>query len=403
MGTEMSFLLSLNAGSSSIKCAAYNIDHRLEVACSVAIENIGEETAVLLTKSSPADDEHTYPVVADTHTVAMSFILGWLQKHIPLNNIATIGHRFVHGGSEFHGPTIISQGTIDRLQKLSALDPVHMTSALETLSIMTQHFPNIQQVACFDTSFFTNIPELAKIMPLPKYVRDKGVQRYGFHGLSYTYLLENFRHNEGELAANGLIVMAHLGSGASLTSISKGKPIDMTMGFTPASGIPMGTRSGSIDPGIVLFLNRTLDQTAEQFDQMVNKQSGLLAISETTSDMHDLLQAQTNDPRAEQAIKFFCYEVTKAIGALTTTLGGLNSLIFTGGIGERSAEIRQRICDNLLHLGIRIDPDANHGNKRCISADESDVGVHIIHTDESLIIARQTLEITKETPQNANR
>lgn len=397
----MGFLLSVNAGSSSIKCAAYVAHDQPEEFCTATVENIGEPTAVLITKPAAAA-KSTRAVAIPDHTAAMHQILDWLASQLPLEDLQAIGHRIVHGGVAFEHPTRITQSVADTLHELSALDPDHMPAALQVMAVVDQRLASVPQVACFDTVFFAHIPDVAQLIPLPKQVRDLGVRRYGFHGLSYSYLLDSFRTHEGEDAAKGRIIMAHLGSGASLAALKNGQPVDMTMGFTPASGIPMSTRSGDLDPGVAFFLNRTAAQTAAEFDHMVNKESGLLAVSETTADMHDLLQAQQNDPRAATAIELFCYEVTKAIGALTTTIGGLDSLIFAGGIGERSAEIRQRICQNLEHLGLKLSQEANQASERCISAAESDVGVHVIPTDESLTIVTQTLNTIKETTHHAN-
>jgi acetate kinase len=391
----MGFLLSVNAGSSSIKCAAYVVHDQPEQICTVAVENIGEDSAVLITKTT-SGPEVTANIVAPNHTTAMELILDWCASQMPLEDVEAIGHRIVHGGTIFTGATLITQDTIHALHSLSTLDPVHMPAALETMAVINERLADAPQVACFDTAFFAHIPMAAQLVALPKHIRKMGVRRLGFHGLSYAYLLKSFTENEGETAAHGRVIMAHLGSGASLAATKNGQPVDMTMGFTPASGVPMSTRTGDIDPGIVSFLQRELGQTAEEFDHMVNKESGLLAVSETTADMHDLLQAQADDPRAAQAIEFFCYEISKAIGSLTTTIGGLDSLIFAGGIGERSAEIRSRICKNIEHLGVKLDLEANHASSRCISDPESDVGVHVIHTDESITIANETLKTIKE-------
>jgi len=399
----MGIVLSINAGSSSIKCAAYEIGHsasELTPLASASIENIGQPDAVLLTG---ADDETLTPLAAPDHMAAMTALYDWLGQKFSLGQVSMIGHRVVHGGTAFSGPTVLDQPVVDKLHELQKLDPDHMPGALAAMSVTGQKLPGVPQVACFDTAFFTDIPKVASIIPLPKTVRDKGVKRYGFHGLSYTYLLESFRAHEGEAAARGRIIMAHLGSGASLAAVKDGRAVDMTMGFTPASGIPMSTRSGSIDPGLALYLHRTLGLSAKDFDHILNKASGLLGVSETTADMHTLLQTQSSDPRAAQAIELFCYEVSKAIGALAATIDGVNSIIFAGGIGERSAEIRRRVCAKLTHLGVKLDDAQNQASNRCISATESDVGVHVIHTDESIIIAKQTLEKLKETDDHADQ
>ncbi len=251
----------------------------------------------------------------------------------------------------------------------------------------------LPQVACFDTAFHREMPRVAKLLPIPRRFDAKGVQRFGFHGLSYTYLLEELERLAGPKAARGRLVLAHLGNGASLTAVRNGKSIDTSMGFTPAAGIPMSTRSGDLDPGLVWYLARTERMTGKQFHVMVHHQSGLLGVSQTSPDMRDLLARQSKDVRAAEAVALFCYQVKKWIGAFAAALGGLDMLVFTGGIGENAAEVRARICDGLQFLGIRLDARRNQAGTPVISASTSRVTVRVIRTDEEVTIAKTVCRV----------
>ncbi len=390
----MRYIVTINAGSSSLKVAVFHAQP-LKQACAASIENIGQENAVFQSVSLDGEkhDEH---VSAPNHPAATKRMVDWLESTIGIANVEGVGHRVVHGGEDYTAPHRISDKTIEDLKLLQNLDPDHLPAALESIKELRAIFAKCAHVACFDTAFYRDLPRVARILPLPRRLEKQGVRRYGFHGLSYSYLLSDFTKHEGAAAAHGKIILAHLGSGASLAAVRGGKPIDMTMGFTPASGIPMSTRSGDLDPGVVWYLHRISDQGPQQFNHMVNKESGLLGVSETTADMHTLLQNQITDERAAEAVELFCYNIRKTIGAFSAALGGVDSLIFAGGIGERSAEIRRRICRELKYLGIELDWDRNHRNARLISADASPVGVHVIPTNEALMIARQTLQTIKE-------
>jgi len=257
-------------------------------------------------------------------------------------------------------------------------------------------FPAAHQVLCFDTAFHHDLPTRARLLPVPRSLEAKGIRRYGFHGLSYASILEELRQVEGEEAATGNVIVAHLGSGASLVALQGGKPIDTTMSMTPASGIPMSTRSGDLDPGLLFYLSHTYGYDATRIQHMVNFESGLLGISEITPDLKQLLELEDTDDRAKDAVEIFCYHVTKAIGAFASALGGLNTLVFTGGIGEQAPLVRARICSQLSFLGITLDDNRNQAGERRISADGSPAGVHVIHTDEAKTIARETMHILNQ-------
>jgi acetate kinase len=383
----MASILTINAGSSSIKAALFSAEEPLHELFVASIEDIGTSPTLYTSLASKGNATD-----AQSHQQAFKAILQCLEPIIHQNPIAAVGHRVVHGGEMFTEPTAITVTMLDQLKTLKTIDPNHLPAAIDSMTLSQQVFTGIPQIACFDTSFFHNIPLVAQTIALPRIFREQGLRRYGFHGLSYTYLLRNFAQHEGEAAARGKVIMAHLGSGASIAATTDGQAVDMTMGLSPTSGLTMSTRSGDIDPGVVEFLHAVKGITIPEFSEIVNKQSGLLGVSGTTADMHWLLQNQASDPRAAEAVELFCYQARKAIGSLSAALGGINSLIFSGGIGERSAEIRERICQDLQYLGVIIDPARNSAGDRLISADDSSVGVHVIHTNEAYTIAHKTFD-----------
>jgi acetate kinase len=250
-------------------------------------------------------------------------------------------------------------------------------------------------VACFDTAFHHALPRVAQLLPIPRRYEALGVRRYGFHGLSYAFLMEELARQAGAEAAQGRVILAHLGNGASLAAVREGKPVDTSMGFTPAAGVPMSTRSGDLDPGLVWYLARTEEMDAQQFNDMVNSRSGLLGISETSSDMRDLLQREAQDVRAAEAVALFCYQVRKWTGAFAAALGGLDTLVFSGGIGENAPIVRARICAGLEFLGIELDEKRNAANEGVISAAAGRVAVRVIRTDEELTIARSVCRVLR--------
>lgn len=381
----MSTILTCNSGSSSIKLGVFE-SSSLKQITTASVENIGQGQATFIY------DKSERPISAGTHTEALQHLFAWFENQ-QMPGVIAIGHRIVHGAGKFDQPTIISSDVIAKLQSAKDIDPDHMPAALEAIDEAQRAFPVAKQIACFDTAFFHDLPKRAQLFSLPRKYYEAGLRRYGFHGLSYQYLLRDFESREGGHAARGKVVLAHLGSGASLAAVQNGKPIDTTMGFTPASGITMSTRSGEIDPGIVLYLSKKYRLDAVGFNELVNHKSGLLGISGTTADMHELLQSQANDVYAAEAVEIFCYQISKTIGAYAAAMGGINSLIFAGGIGERSAEIRARICENLRFLGIQLDAERNKNGHRLISRDDTDVGVHVIATDEAYELAHLTKKL----------
>lgn len=394
MGTNQENILTINAGSSSIKLDLFLINKPaagFERLLSVSITGIGLPNAILKVKRQPGEEETRNLLIADQAS-AIEFMAQWLPDNIAVESLAAIGHRVVHGGPNHSQPELITDDLERELGSFISFDPEHAPAALRLIRALRQQFPNVPQVACFDTAFFHDLPRVAQQLPLPRKYEAQGLRRYGFHGLSYTYLLSAFREMAGETAANGRVIFAHLGSGASLAATRGGKAVDTTMGFTPASGIMMSSRSGDLDPGIIGYLRDQTGMSTEDYTHMVNFESGLLGVSELSADMYSLLRQEATDVRAAEAINLFVYQVRKAIGALSATLGGLDSLVFSGGIGELSAPIRARACEGLGYLGIELDGDRNQRQADLISAPSSRVGVHVIPTDEAQAITKQVIE-----------
>jgi acetate kinase len=331
------------------------------------------------------------------HAAAAQFLCEWLMERAGTDAIGAIGHRIVNGGPRFHEPQTITEALLDELRRISAYAPEHLPAEIALVDLFAERMPGLPQMACFDTAFHRGMPRVAKILPIPRRYQVDGVERYGFHGLSYTYLMEELARVAGAEAALGRVVLAHLGNGASLAAVRDGKGIDTSMGFTPAAGVPMSTRSGDLDPGLVAYFAQTENMSAQQFHKMVNHESGLLGVSETSSDLRDLLEKEDTDIRAAEAVAMFCYQVKKTIGAFAAALGGLDAVVFTGGIGENSAEIRSRICEGLGFLGIQFDEMLNTAGAAVISADVSRVAVRVIPTDEDVVIARAVYDILDAT------
>jgi acetate kinase len=386
-------VLTVNAGSSSVKLALLSRipgTTNFKTIFRATVSGIGQSEAVLTTQITP-DQEMTRQVVAPDQAAAANILLKWLITVIPGRKVDAIGHRIVHGGPNYAKAQLIDDELFEELESFESLDPEHAPFALDLIDTFRTSLPDMPQVACFDTAFFHELPRMAQLIPLPRRLEADGLRRYGFHGLSYSYLQSTFRTMVGD-AVNGRVIYAHLGSGASLAATKKGKPIDTTMGFTTASGVPMSTRSGDIDPGIIGFLSARYDMSVEEYQHMINFESGLLGISELSNDMYTLMREESSDERAKEAVTYFVYQVKKAIGALATTLGGIDSLVFSGGIGEQSYVLRKRICDGLDFLGVQLDSARNHQHADLISSPESQVGVHVIQTNEAVEIARQTLQ-----------
>ncbi len=381
-------ILTINGGSSSIKFALFDgSDSRRRVLDGV-IERIGLPDACLRVKGVNAADNVSRSVAAPNHEAAVGTLMDWLKQHNGSDALAAIGHRVVHGGPKYCEPRRITTEMVQELHRLSSFDPEHMPQEILLIEAFQRRLPDLRQVACFDTAFHHDLPRVARMLPIPRRYEAMGVRRYGFHGLSYAFLMEELVRLAGAETAQGRVILAHLGNGASLAAVRDGKSVDTSMSFTPTAGVPMSTRAGDLDPGLVWFLAQTEQMSARQFNEMVNSQSGLLGISETSSDMRDLLECESRDLRAAEAIALFCYQVKKWIGAFVAALGGLDTLVFAGGIGENAPTVRARICEGLGFLGIELDASRNAGESAVISTAAGRVTVRVIYTDEELMIAR---------------
>jgi acetate kinase len=386
-------ILTINGGSASIKFALFDADQMLNRILVGRIERIGLPEASFVVKGLNKADNFTRSVTATNHTEAVGLLMDWIEERIRRGELTAVGHRVVHGGPKYSEPQRITTEMVEELHQLQAFDPEHLPEEILLTEAFHRRFPDLVQVACFDTAFHHDLPRVAQLLPIPRRYEAQGVRRYGFHGLSYAFLMEELARRAGPQAARGRVILAHLGNGASLAAVYEGKSVDTSMGFTPAAGVPMSTRSGDLDPGLVWYLERTERITAKKFNEMVNFQSGLLGVSETSSDMHDLLERETEDVRAAEAVALFCYQVKKWIGAFTAVLGGLDTLVFAGGIGENASVVRARICDGLGFLGIELEEKQNVASAAVISAEASRVAVRVMHTDEEWMIAQTVCRV----------
>jgi acetate kinase len=385
-------VLTINGGSSSIKFALFETSDPLQRILQGVIERIGLQKTTLRVKGLDQADNFSRLVTAPDHTVAVGALIDWIEERIGRDALTAVGHRIVHGGPKYSKPQLITVEMIEELRRLSPLDPEHLPAEILLTEAFHRRFPNLPQVACFDTAFHHDLPRVARMLSIPRRYEAQGVRRYGFHGLSYEFLMEELARLAGTKVAQGRVILAHLGNGASLAAVHDGKSIDTSMSFTPTAGIPMSTRSGDLDPGLIWYLARTEDIDAKRFNEMVNFQSGLLGVSETSSDMHDLLNSEAHDVRASEAVALFCYQVKKWIGSFAAALGGLDTLIFAGGIGENAPLVRARICEGLNFLGIELNDSHNAQTAGVISTDTSRVTVRVIRTDEELMIARSVIK-----------
>jgi acetate kinase len=351
----------------------------------------------LIATHADGERPESVPVEAPDQAAAAGLVIDRVRHAWRLSLVAAIGHRVVHGGGRFVETELISGPMLEELRRLSPLDPDHLPGEIALIETFQEAFPSVPQVACFDTAFHRDLPAVARIVPIPRRYEALGVRRYGFHGLSYAYLMEELARIAGPEEAQGRVVLAHLGSGASLAAVKGGRCLDTTMGFTPASGLVMGTRSGDIDPGLVAFLAHVEGMTPAQFHHMVNQESGLLGVSETSADVRDLLDRH-DDARAAEAIDLFCYRVKTTIGSFCAALGGLDTLVFSGGIGENSPHIRRQACEGLEFLGIVLDEGRNNASDPVISIDSGRARVRVIRTDEESMIARETIRLGLDSP-----
>jgi acetate kinase len=396
-------ILTINGGSSSIKFALFEAGESPGRILAGGIERIGLPDVSFRVKGLDQADNFSRPVTASNHTVAVGALMNWIEERVGVDGLTAVGHRVVHGGSRYSKPQRITPAMVEELRRLVPFDPDHLPEEILLTEAFHCRFPDLPQVACFDTAFHHDLPRVAQQLPIPRRYEAQGVRRYGFHGLSYEFLIGELARLAGAETAQGRVILAHLGNGASLAAVRDGKPVDTSMSFTPTAGVPMSTRTGDLDPGLVWYLARTEKMSAKQFNAMVNFESGLLGVSETSSDMRDLLEAEAHDVRAAEAVALFCYQVKKWIGSFAAALGGLDTLVFAGGIGENAPRVRARICDGLGFLGIELDEKRNVANASVISSETSRNSVRVIRTDEEWVIASKVcrvlgLTIENETP-----
>jgi acetate kinase len=387
-------VLTINGGSSSIRFAVYEAGETPRRRLDGKIDRIGlsgTNLAVNDPAGKPRGNSGRRRLAAGDHRTAVGFLLDWLEAQPVFASVKAAGHRVVHG-MKHSEPERVTPKLLAELHRITPYDPDHLPREVGLIEAFLRRHPKLPQVACFDTAFHRTMPRVARLLPIPRRYAAKGVERYGFHGLSYTYLMEELGRID-PAAAKGRVILAHLGNGASLAAVRHGKSLDTSMGFTPTAGLVMSTRTGDVDPGLVYYLARTERMTAAQFQQMVNHESGLLGVSATSSDLRDLCASEATDVRAAEAVELFCYQVRKWIGSFAAALGGLDTLVFAAGIGENAPLIRQRICHGLGFLGIELDRKRNAKNAPLISPDSGRVKVRVIPTDEELMIARSVTRV----------
>lgn len=379
-------VLAINGGSSSIKFAVDRVEVAPTRSLFGKVDRVGRSETTL-TWNATEGGRGRELIEAPDHGSGAGFLLDWLEARKEFAAVAAVGHRVVHGMRHTE-PVRVTPEVLDELRRAVPYAPKHLPLEIELIEAIRDRHPHLPQVACFDTAFHAGMPLVARLLPIPRRYFAKGVRRYGFHGLSYAYLLEELARVAGREAAEGRVILAHLGNGTSLAAVRGGVSLDTSMGFTPAAGLVMSTRTGDLDPGVVTFLANEERMTATQFQTMVNEESGLLGVSETGSDLRELLALEATDDRAAEAVALFCYQAKKWVGAFAAALGGLDTLVFSAGVGEHSAAIRARLCEGLSFLGIDLQQDRNTAHASVISTDTSPVTVRVIATDEERMIVR---------------
>ena len=393
MNSSLPCVLTINGGSSSIRFAVYEAGETPRRRLNGKIDRIGLSGTSLIVNDPAGKPQVARRLAAADHRTAVGFLLDWLQAQPVVGSVIAVGHRVVHG-MKHSEPERVTPKLLAELHRITPYAPDHLPREIALIEAFLRRHPKLPQVACFDTAFHRTMSRVAKLLPIPRRYATKGVERYGFHGLSYGYLMEELARLD-PTATKGRVILAHLGNGASLAAVRHGKSIDTSMGFTPTAGLVMSTRTGDLDPGLVYYLARTERMTTAQFQKMVNHESGLLGVSGTSSDLRDLLAREAGDLRAAEAVALFCYQAKKWIGSFAAALGGLDTLVFAGGIGENAPLIRERICDRLGFLGIELDRKRNAKNAPLISPDAGPVKVRVIRTDEELMIARSVIRLLK--------
>jgi acetate kinase len=389
-------ILTMNKGSATLKSVLYETGDHDKPLVSIAVDQSAASGGRLKITDPSGAALLDSPVDSRGSNAALEMMFAWLDEHGYLSRLAAAGHRLVEGGPRYREPQRITPEFLSELEKLAPLDPDHMSAAIQGIRFVTRKFPNLPQVACFDTAFHNSLPKVARMYALPRRFYEQGVFRYGFHGLSYEYVMQELRKIDPARAA-GRVIIAHLGSGASMVALRDGKSFDTSMGFTPLEGLVMSTRSGDVDPGVLLYFLGQEKMSPNEINTLLNKKSGLLGVSEATGDMRELLDKASQDVPAADAVNLFCYRAKKYIGAYAAVLGGLDGLVFTGGIGERAPAIREKICQGLEFLGIRLDTTLNGANAPIISSADSRVNVRVIETNEDLMVVRHVIAVLDQT------
>ncbi len=391
MKSALPSILTINGGSSSIRFAVYQTGETARRRLAGKIDRIGSSGTNLTVNEAAGKPRAPKPLTTGDHHTAVDSLLDWLETQPVFASIKAVGHRVVQGMTHSE-PERVTAKLLVELDRITAYDPDHLPREIALIKAFQRRHPRLPQVVCFDTAFHRTMPPVARLLPIPHGYAAKGVERYGFHGLSYAFLMEELgRLDPG--AVKGRVILAHLGSGASMAAVHRGKSIDTSMGFTPTSGLVMSTRTGDLDPGLVYYLARTERMTAAKFQRMVNHESGLLGVSGTSPDLRDLCASEATDDRAAAAVELFCYQAKKWIGSFAAALGGLDTIVFSAGIGENSPVIRERICHGLGFLGIDVNKKRNAKNAPIISPNAGRVKVRVIRTDEELMIARSVTRL----------
>lgn len=388
----MASILIINTGSSSLKAALYDAGRGMSLRLDAEVERVGRPDARIRIADTAGQRVQEGTVDVREHSAALRMILDLLRQRGDLEDLTAAGHRVVYGGSEHVQPERVDAEMVRDLRAMVPLDPDHLPQAIAAIEAVSRSYPNLLQVACFDTAFHQARPAVARQLPLPRHYGAEGVVRYGFHGLSYEYIVSELRRIDLRVA-EGRLIVAHLGSGASMAAVHQGQSVETTMGFTPIGGLMMSTRTGDLDPGVLLYLVQLDGMSHEALSRLVNKESGLLGVSGSSGDMENLLQHEAQDRRAAEAVELFCYTAKKYLGTLATVLGGVDTLVFTAGIGEHAPAVRERVCSGLAFLGIEVDAERNARNAPVISPDGSAVTVRVMRTDEDLMVARHTLAV----------
>ncbi|HEX7765834.1 MAG TPA: acetate/propionate family kinase, partial [Nitrospira sp.] len=390
-------ILAINAGSSSIKFALFEAKPQLRRLIEGQVERIGLPGSRLSITDIGSRRTEQIAIQGGDHAACVGPLMDLIEQRVSASALLALGHRIVHGGMKYSQPELVSPAVLAELRRISPYDPEHLPAEIGLMEAFNRRYPLVPQVACFDTAFHRDMPRVARLVAIPRRYDKVGIQRYGFHGLSYAFLMKELARVGKQGEAEGRVILAHLGNGASMAAVTGGKSLETTRGFTPTSGLPMSRRSGDLDPGLISYLTRTEGLTVEQFHTMVNSESGLLGLSESSADIRDLLTLEEHDPRAAEAVALFCYQAKKAIGALAAVLGGVDTLVFSAGIGEHSPVVRARICEGLGFLGITMDGTRNEANDAVISAEDSRVTVRVIHTDEEREIVQAVLPFLAKT------